>query len=188
MELQEALKFYPSFTQEDIASLTGLPIHAVRRSLRDAGQELTQKLTQAWRTEILATTDNLGLKQAAKMHNTTASIIQYARYHGVHKEVERGTVDHAEVKDFITANHKKMTQIEMAEALGISQSLVSSLNPYRRPVGKILRKTPGEWVAILQYAAAHNVQQAAKRYNVSRTAIHKRIKQNAEASNSNTTR
>lgn len=175
MELQEALKFYPSFSQEDIAVLTELPIHTVRRALLEEGHELTQKLTQAWRTEILVTTDDMGLKQAAKMHNTTVSIISRARYVGVHREIERCTVDHTEVKNFIIANHKKMTQVEMAEALGVSQSLVSSLNPYRRPVGKILRKTPGEWVIILQYAAANNVQQAAKRYNVSRAAIHKRI-------------
>jgi predicted DNA-binding protein (UPF0251 family) len=175
MELQEAIKFYPSFTQEDIAVLTGLPIHAVRRSLKDAGHELTQKLTQAWRTEILATAENLPQPQAAKMHSTTPSVIQYARYIGVHKDVVRGTVDHAEVKAFITANRHKMTQAEMAEALGVSQSLVSSLNPYRRPVGAILRKTPGEWVVILQYAEKHNIQQAALKFNVSRTAIHRRI-------------
>ena len=183
MELQEALKFYPSFTQEDIAVLTDLPIHTVRRSLSDAGYELTQKLTQAWRTEILATTEGMAQPQAAKMHSTTPAVIQHARYVGVHKEVTRGTVDHTEVKKFITENRHKLTQIEMAEALGISQSMISSLNPYRRPVGKILRKTPGEWLVILEYAAKHNVQQAAKRYNVSRAAIHKRIKQNEAKSN-----
>jgi predicted DNA-binding protein (UPF0251 family) len=180
MELQEALKFYPSFTQEDIAVLTGLPIHAVRRALKDSDRELTQRLTQPWRTEILATTEGLALPQAAKMHSTLASVIHYARYHGVHKTVERGTVDHAEVKAFIIANHKKMTQIEMAEALGVSQALISQLNPYRQPIGKVLRKTPGEWVVILEYAKKHNILQAAKRYNVSRTAIHKRMKQNAQ--------
>ncbi len=182
MELREALKFYPSFTQEDIAVLTGLPIHAVRRSLAEAGHELTQRLTPPWRTEILVTTEGLALPQAAKMHSTLPSVIHYARYHGVHKTVERGVVDHAEVKAFIIANHKRMTQEEMAAELGVSQSLVSQLNPYRRPAGKVLRKTPGEWVVILDYAKKHSILQAAKRYNVSRTAIHKRINKDAAKS------
>jgi predicted DNA-binding protein (UPF0251 family) len=180
MELQEALKFYPSFTQEDIAALTGLPIHAVRRALKDSNQELTQRLTQPWRTEILATAEGMALPQAAKMHSTLPSVIHYARYHGVHKTVERGTVDHAEVKAFIIANHKKMTQMEMAAELEVSQALISQLNPYRRPAGKVLRKTPGEWLVILDYAKKHSILQAAKRYNVSRTAIHKRINKDAQ--------
>lgn len=176
MELQEAIKFYPSFTQEDIAALTQLPIHAIRRALRDDGFELSERLTQAWRHEILATTEGMSEPLAAKMHTTTAAVIHYARYVGVHKDNQRGVLDHAEIKKYIVANRKTMTQEEMASALGISQSMISQLDPYRRPIGSVLRKTPGEWVVILQYAKSNTVQAAAKRYNVSRTAIHRRLK------------
>ncbi len=177
MKLEEAIKFYPSFTQEDIAALTEQPIHVVRRELASAGFELTNKLTTAWRHEILLTTEGLKQAAAAKMHSTTPSIIYYARYKGEHKGHKEPELDHTELVNFIRANYKKMTQEEMAAAKGVSQSLISRLNPFRRENGEIKRKTEGEWLVILEYARKHkNIQQAAKQFGVSRTAIHKRLK------------
>ena len=174
MELQEAIQFYPSFTQEDIAALTGLPIHTVRRTLLAAGFEVTNKLSKAWQHEILATTENMNVQQAMKMHSTTYVLIYHARYKGPHKE-PKVPPDHLDLVQFITENRHKMTQAEMAEAKGVSQSLISKLNPYRHEYGKVPRKTEGEWLAILDYARKNNVQQAANRFGVSRTAIHKRL-------------
>lgn len=173
MKLDDALAFYPSFTQEDIALLTGLKIHEVRAALDHLGHDLQTKMTPQWRQEILIECSEMTASAVGKLYRMTGAAVVRARYSKLPSNKPRGRpqVDHTDLKNFIISN-PHMTQVELAAAAGCSQALISMLSPTRKPIGNVQRRTPGEKVAIINYAKANGVSAAARLYGVSRTAIH----------------
>jgi|JI7StandDraft_1071085.scaffolds.fasta_scaffold31329_1 hypothetical protein len=172
LQLQDALKFYPSFTQEDIAMLTNLPIAAVRRAIKSNNLELATELTEAWKREIML--EDLNMDQIAKKHLTTANLVHRALFCTL-KEPKNRTVSHQEIINYMVANKGKHTQAELAEKFGVAQSLICKLNPFRQSYGPIKRLTPGEWVPILDYAKNHSIHAASLRFKVSRAAIYRHL-------------
>lgn len=168
LTISQALAHYPAFTQEDIAMLTDLSIAQVRSELRHAGLALNNTVTDAWRREI--TLEDLTHEKIAKKHNAPLLVIKSAIYGKPAQEQEQAS--HQEIINFMVANRGKYTQIELAEKFGVSQALISKLNPFKRAHGPIERKTPGEQLKIVEYAEKHSIQAAALTFGVSRAAIY----------------
>lgn len=182
MKLQDALKFYPSFTQEDISLLTTLPIATVRKAIKEAGMELSNELTEAWKREIML--EDLSKEQIAKKHMVCTKFVHRALYY----DITSGTrgkqgASHQEIINYMIANRGKFTQVEIAEHFGVAQSLVAKLNPYKQPYGPIKRRTPGEWQPILDYAKKHSIQAASLLYGVARASIYRRLEDEQRANN-----
>lgn len=182
LPLEEALKFYPSFTQEDIALLTNNSIAATRKAIRAAGHALCEELTEPWKREIML--ENLNVEQIAKKHITTVNNVRLALYYPLAKNEVR-VVSHQEIINYMVANRGKITQIEIAKKFGVSQALVAKLNPFKQPYGPAKRRTPGEWLPILDYAKKHSIQAASLLYKVSRASIYRRL-ENEQGTNNKT--
>lgn len=186
MTLKDALKFYPSFAQEDISMLTGLPISAVRKAIKEAGMDLSNELTEAWKREMML--EDLSKEQIAKKHHTTTNLVHRALYFDINSGQcgRPGGASHQEIINYMVANRGKFTQYEIAAHFGVAQSLVAKLNPYKQPYGPIKRKTPGEWYPIIEYAKKHSIQAAALLYKVSRASIYRRLEDERAANNKTT--
>lgn len=169
LTIEQALLHYPSFTQEDIALLTDLTIAQVRAHIKNAGLELCNTVTDAWRREI--SLEDLTHEKIAKKHHAPLLVIKSAIYGKPAKEREQAS--HQDIINFMVANKGKYTQLELAEKFDVSQALISKLNPFKRVHGPIERKTPGEQLKIVEYAEKHSIQAAALTFQVSRAAIYR---------------
>lgn len=169
LTIEQALQYYPSFAQEDIAMLADVSIAVVRQELKRAGKELNNTMTAAWRREI--SLEDLTHEKIAKKHNAPLLVIKHAIYGTDPKNPE--PTSHQEIINYMVANRGKHTQLELAEKFGVSQALISKLNPFKRAHGPIERKTPGEQLRIVEYAEKHSIQAAALTFNVSRAAIYR---------------
>lgn len=172
LSLEDALKFYPSFSQEDIAVLSDTPIYLVRQQIKNKRLELKHEPSPLWQTEVML--EDLTMEQIAKKHNTTPHCVKQMLYDKF-PSGPREQASHQQIINFMVENRGKYTQVELAERFGCSQSLIAKLNPFKQPIGKIERKSPAEWKVILDYARKHSIQAAALTYKVSRTAIYNRM-------------
>lgn len=182
LSLDKALQFYPACTQEDIALLASCSIAAVRTAIKSAGLQLANTPSNMWRDELLL--EDMTQEQMAKKHHTTLAVVKAMIYN---KELTpRVVASHQQIINFMVANPGKYTQVEIAQKFGVSQSLVAKLNPHRKPVGPIERKTPGERFKILEHAKKHSIQSASLTFNVSRMAIYRWMEKDNERRASNT--
>lgn len=176
LTLDKALEFYPAFTQEDIAMLSDSTIAAVRAAIKAAGLQLAHTPSDMWRTEVML--EDLTQLQIAKKHNTELSVIKAMLYG---KDVTpRVVASHQQIINFMAENPGKFTQVELAKKFNVSQSLIAKLNPHKKPVGPIERKTPGERLKIMEHAKKHSIQSAALTFNVSRMAIYRWMEKDRE--------
>jgi len=171
LTLSKALEFYPACSQEDIALLADCPIATVRAAIKKAGKQLADTPSDMWRNEIML--EDLTQDQIAKKHLTTLATVKAMLYN---KDLTpRVVASHQQIINFMVENRGKFTQVELAQKFNVSQPLIAKLNPHRRPVGNIERKTPGEQLKIIQYAQANSIQSAALTFGVSRAAIYRWI-------------
>lgn len=169
LTIEQAILHYPAFTQEDIALLTDLSIAQVRSHLKRAGLELCNNVTPEWRREI--SLEDLTHEKIAKKHHAPLLVIKSAIYCEPPKG--RKEVSYQHIINFMLTNKGKHTQLELAEKFGVSQALISKLNPFKRVHGPIERKSPGEQLKIVEYAEKHSIQAAALTFGVSRAAIYR---------------
>lgn len=176
LTLDKALEFYPACTQEDIAMLSDSTIAAVRAAIKAAGKPLANTPSDMWRNEIML--EDLTQLQIAKKHNTDLGVIKAMLYS--RDVTPRVIASHQQIINFMVENPGKFTQVELAEKFNVSQSLIAKLNPHRKPVGPIERKTPGERLRIMEHARKHSIQSAALTFNVSRMAIYRWMEKDNE--------
>lgn len=181
LTLDKALEFYPACTQEDIAMLSDSTIAAVRAALKASGQALVDTPSDMWRNEIML--EDLTQLQIAKKHNTDLGVIKAMLYS--RDLTPRVVASHQQIINFMAANPGKFTQVELAEKFNVSQSLIAKLNPHKKPIGPIERKTPGERHKIMEYARNNSIHSASLTFGVSRMAIYRWLEKDNERKASN---